>query len=520
MTEKPNIVDRSIKQVAKGTGIAAIGLAASLLFAFLGKLMVARYWTEGDYGIFSLTVAVLMICSTIGTLGLEGGLSRSIAFARSKNLNEKIVGFMRTSIQFAVITAVILSIVLFFIADILAESVFHEPALGIPLRVIASAIPFLALTRVIVSIFLGFERIKPRVFLQDVIRSGLFLLILLVVILLNLSFTSVFYAYLSSFVITCLLLIIYAAVRLPLKVNIFRVPKFDHAARELFLFSIPLLGAAMLHMVISWTDTIMLGFYRSTAEVGLYNASIPLSHLIVYPLSAVLLIYQPVMSRLYGQDLVPEVGRSFTIMSKWVFSASLPLFLVFFLFPETALEALFGADYIAAADALRILSLGYILSSVMGPNGATLVAMGKSAFVMWAVFATVVLNIALNIALIPHYGIEGAAIASAAAIATGNLFRCWKVHSLTGAWPLSRNLLKPLVLSVALILLTRLFLGSYTQTNPWMLLPIVVLYYSIHATAIFITRSLDPEDMAVRAALIRKVRLTASRVRRVLSRFK
>jgi len=272
--------------------------------------------------------------------------------------------------------------------------------------------------------------------------------------------------------------------------------------------------------VIGWADTIMLGFYRSTEEVGLYNAGLPLSHLIVYPLSAVLLIYRPVMSRLYGQDLVPEVGRSFTIMSKWVFSASLPLFLVFFLFPEVVLEALFGADYIAAADALRILSLGYIFSSMMGPNGTTLVAMGKSMFIMWAVFAAVVLNIALNIALIPPYGIEGAAIASAAAIIMVNLIGCWKLHSLTGAWPLSRNLLKPAVLSTGLILLSQLVLGSYTQANPWMLLPIIMLFYGIHAIAIFITRSCDPEDMAVLVALKRRVRLTASRVHRVLSRFK
>jgi hypothetical protein len=53
-----------------------------------------------------------------------------------------------------------------------------------------------------------------------------------------------------------------------------------------------------------------------------------------------------------------------------------------------------------------------------------------------------------------------------------------------------------------------------------MLLPLVMLYYGIHAIAILITRSLDREDMAVRAALKRRLRLTASRVHRVLSRFK
>ena len=80
--------------------------------------------------------------------------------------------------------------------------------------------------------------------------------------------------------------------------------------------------------------------------------------------------------------------------------------------------------------------------------------------------------------------------------------------------------LKPAVLSIGLILLIQLVLGSCTQANPWMLLPIIMLFYGILAIAIFITRSFDPEDMAVRVALKRRLRLTASRVHRIISRFK
>jgi O-antigen/teichoic acid export membrane protein len=82
---------------------------------------------------------------------------------------------------------------------------------------------------------------------------------------------------------------------------------------------------------------------------------------------------------------------------------------------------LFGANYAPAATALRILSIGFIISNFMGPNGATLIVMGEVRFVMWATLTTALLNIGLNIALIPPFGIEGTAIASVATITSGNL---------------------------------------------------------------------------------------------------
>jgi len=98
-----------------------------------------------------------------------------------------------------------------------------------------------------------------------------------VVIFLNLSFTGVFYAYTVSLAIPCLLLIRYAIKHLPASIRYNAKQTANPVATELLLFSIPLLGVAMLQMIIAWTDTLMLGYFRLLADVGLYNAALPLA---------------------------------------------------------------------------------------------------------------------------------------------------------------------------------------------------------------------------------------------------
>ena len=81
--------NESLQKIAKGSSIAFVGLLLSLLPAFIGRLIIVRYWTESDYGVFSLSLAVLTICVAISTLGLNQGVSRSIAYARGKKEYKK-----------------------------------------------------------------------------------------------------------------------------------------------------------------------------------------------------------------------------------------------------------------------------------------------------------------------------------------------------------------------------------------------------------------------------------------------
>jgi len=512
-------LDESLVKITKGARIAFVGSLTGLLFAFIGRLLVARIGTEAEYGVFSLAFVILNICAVIATLGLQQGVPRSIAYARGKNDTEKVQKLIPASIQFGLLASICLCIIAFFTSDIIAIKIFHDVTLAFPLKIFAFGIPFFTLINVFVSIFRGFDDIKPTVYFQNILRNLLFTLFLLPLIFFSLPFTDVFYAFLASLVISCLVLIVYAAKRLPSPVKLVTKPSINPVAKELLLFSLPLLGVAMLQLIIAWTDTLMLGGLKSSVEVGLYNAAQPLAQFISAPLGAMLLIYMPVASGLYAQGLMSEIRRNFSILTKWLCSAILPLFLILFLFPEVVLNLLFGANYTSAATALRILSLGFIINNFLGPNGATLIAMGEVQFMMWAVLASAVLNIGLNLALIPPLGIAGAAIASIAAITSVNLIRCWKLYSLSKAQPLSKNLLKPAVVSVALIFPFQFIFGNFVSVVWWMLPLLFILYYGIYGLAILLTKSFDKEDISMLLAIEKRANVNLSFIKRVLRKF-
>lgn len=512
-------LDASLLKITKGTGIALGGTFTALLLGFISRPMIARYGTEAEYGVYSLALVILNICTVIATLGLHQGVARNIAYARGKNDTERVQNLIPASLQFGLIASISLGIIIFLTADILATGIFHDSTLAFPLKIFALGIPFTTLISVFVSIFRGFGNVKPTAYFQNILRPLLLLLFILPVVFLNLPFTGVFYAFLAALVISFIALIVYTSKRLHYPVGFRTVMIASPVAKELILFSLPLLGIAVLGLIIHWTDTLMLGGLKSSADVGLYNAAHPLAQFISQPLSAMILIYVPVASELYAQGSIPEMRRNFSIITKWLCAATLPLFLVLFLFPDTVLGFLFGASYASATTALRILSIGFMINNFMGPNGAALTAMGEVRFIMWATLATAGINVVLNIFLIPSLGIEGAAIASVVAITSINLIVFWKLYSLAKAQPLSKNLLKPTLASIALVLLFQFIFTNFITVTWWMLPLLFILYYVIYGLAILFTKSFDKEDISMLLSIEKRLGINLTRIKRLLKRF-
>ncbi|NOR77869.1 MAG: oligosaccharide flippase family protein [Methanophagales archaeon] len=68
--------------IAKGTGIIFIGTIIGMLLGFVSRIIIVRYTTQTEYGIFSLALVLLNIFAMISTLGLQSGVTRQIAYFR------------------------------------------------------------------------------------------------------------------------------------------------------------------------------------------------------------------------------------------------------------------------------------------------------------------------------------------------------------------------------------------------------------------------------------------------------
>jgi len=515
-----SIINESLQKVAKGAGIVFIGNIAGVFFLFVTRVLIARTYTQEEYGIFSLGFTILNIFVILGTFGLQDGTARQIAYYWGKKKNDKAGSVISYSILFSILVGIILFLLLFFSSDIIAIGIFNLSQLSPTLKILSIAIPFFVLIYVFIAIFRGFGSVKEKAIFQDFMRNLLFLSLLFLIIWTGFSFEWTIITYSISVTATSLSLIFYFMVKKRFFINYKLFRDIDISIGvELLLFSLPLLLVTILYQLMGWTDTLMIGYFKSAELVGLYNAASPLGRFISAALASMVFIYMPIASVLYVRNKIYEMKRSYAILTKWVCTATLPLVMIFVFFPNVVINFLFGRNYISAGTVLQILSIGFFINNLMGPNGATLTAIGKTKFLMYTTFAAACINVLLNILLIPRYGINGAAAATVIALVSVNIVRSIKLYSISKIHSLEKNILKPIILSIILIFIIYFIAKNLLKITLWVLPFLFILFIVLYVFSLLITKSFDKEDIDMVIIIEKKIGMKSRVLENILEKF-
>jgi len=477
--------------------------------------------TPYEYGLLSLALTITGIATTIACLGLPKATPRYIAFHRAKGEKEKVWQTIKMSLSFSFILSIVLFFLVFSFGDKLAI-LFNEPEVAPVIKILSFIIPIRAIIGMMVPIFRGFGEVKPKVYFQDIFPYITKIPFVGVVILFGWAFKGIVYATLFSFIAVGIISFFYYLKKIP-----HFIPSQDKTqpspisplAKELILFSLPLFTAIILSIVISSTDTLMLGYFKTAKEVGLYRVAYPLARYISLILSAAGFIYFPIATGLHSGNLTSELKKMYSVTTKWVFSVTLPLFFLVFFAPKSTLHFLFGPNYIQAAPALRILALGFFIHTFLGLNGQSLIVFGKAKFIMLNNFVVAILNVLLNLQLIPGFGLEGAAFASFVSLSAGNILASCELYKISGIHPFSKNYLKPVIFSCFLaiayfFIMQRLTINIYLQ----------VIFFGagftiISILSIILTKSLDREDLMILRATQQKLDINLPWVEKLLKKF-
>jgi O-antigen/teichoic acid export membrane protein len=116
----------SMLQITKGSGATFIGSVTGLLLAFISRLLIARFGTQAEYGLYVLALAILSIFGLVATLGLISGISRNIAAAQAKGQSWKTRQFVFASLAIVVASSVVLAMVLFLSAGFISSAFFSS----------------------------------------------------------------------------------------------------------------------------------------------------------------------------------------------------------------------------------------------------------------------------------------------------------------------------------------------------------------------------------------------------------
>jgi len=105
------IVNESLQKIAKGTGIVFTGTIIGLLLGFVGRIILVRYTTQSEYGIYCMAFTVVSIFVAISTLGLGEGSTRYIACFRGKGEDGNVRGVISSSIKIALVASVAIAMI-------------------------------------------------------------------------------------------------------------------------------------------------------------------------------------------------------------------------------------------------------------------------------------------------------------------------------------------------------------------------------------------------------------------------
>lgn len=435
-------VNQSVNRIVTGSGVILAGTFIGMLFDILLKKVLTSHLSPADFGTYSLALTVISITGAVATLGLNEGVPRYIAFFRGSNEEQKIHELIISAIMMGLIAGLLAMLVSPVLFEHLAGKGFDmQGRILAVVKVLVFAIPFTILLNLTVAIYRGFDRTNVNMYFYNIIRPVSLLVLASTAVFMGASLHGVVLSDVLSMVLTFGIMSVYFVRRPPLKPELNL--KFSEPTKQLIKYSFPLLISATLINLMTWTDTIILGYFKSTEVVGIYSAVIPLVGFLTMIINSMGFVYIPVASKLWGEKKAHLMGPLFQVMTKWCFMLTFPIFALMFLYPEFILTKLYGAQYASGATVLRILSMGFVVNSYLGFRYQTIIASGDSKYLMKCSIASAGINIILNFMLVPQFGMVGAAIASSVSFASIEAlmcFRLWKKQNIHPFTPMYRKL--------------------------------------------------------------------------------
>ncbi len=405
-------------------------LFSSALLVFVGtavgmgskmgeRILVGRLLEPGLYGEVSIGLAVLGISSTISLLGLFQGVPRFMARTDDSTFKRNVA---LSGILIAAVTATALAVVIVLVSTQLEQLLFDSRDSTRLLLLFAVALPLLVTMQAGVAGVRGLEKTVYKTVAQDLTYPLIRIAVIAGALVFTGSILAVGYGYIVAAVTGLVVVVLLLNRELEFRKG------FTFEGTELVTFSLPLMISSAISTLLIKTDTVLVGFFRSSFETGLYAAAFPIANGLVLGLSAIGFLYLPITSRLDASDEQAQLNKFYQVTTKWAFLLTFPPFVLFTFFSEDVIRIFFGEAYLGANTALAVLSVGFFSDVFAGRSRETLISLGETRRILWYTGTAFGVNLLLNLLLIPRYGAEGAAIASACSFICLNVLAVWRLY--------------------------------------------------------------------------------------------
>jgi O-antigen/teichoic acid export membrane protein len=453
--------NKKLAEVARGSTLNLVGAVVASAATFAITVLVTHMSSPSVAGAFFSATSLFLIVESVASLGAYTGAVYFIARLRLLGEEGRINAILRAAVIPVVVVSVTGAVTLLLFAGPLARVLLgghlgqggaSPGAVATALRALAITLPFAAVLDTLLGASRGYRDMRPTVVINQLTRSVAQLIGVAVAVAAgSVALLAPLWALpyipaaaaawlwlrwirrhqtsrLSSRAVPPELAAL-LALATPVRPDGTKMrPGETHTDERLananprgfWRFTTPRAIASLAQITIQRIDIVLVAIIRGPAEAAVYTAAT--RFLVVGQLGngAISMAAQPQFTELFAIGANRRANVVYQATTGWLILLTWPMYLLVVVYGPEFL-AIFGHAYQAGYDVLVILGITQLVAAACGQVDMVLITTGRSSWSLINGLLAVVVNVGLDLVLIPRYGITGAAIGWAAAIGVANV---------------------------------------------------------------------------------------------------
>lgn len=408
----------------RGTLYLMTGWSAILITGYVLNLVLARLFRLGTVGDYGTVMTVLLGVEIFVITGLPIAVQKYVS-AREKDAYNILWAAMR--LQLVLVSC--LTVLMILSAPFLA-AVFRDPGLTPYFRLAFLNLPFYGFFHLLVSFHNGQRRFGKQAACYIFYGTAKLAFVLLLCYfhrMLEAAFVGNILGSAASLVLAYVLL----------ENKKIHAPELD---RELLRFALPSLLYSLMTQLLMSVDLWTVRYFLGDEASGVYFVAVMLSRIPYYLLAGLSAVMLPTISSGLSSGALEWVRDTIRNAVRYSMMLLIPVSILLTVYSSKIIRLLFPVRYVPARSALEI--LGWAMSSLaLMTLFLTLInADGRPKKSFLIAGCAVVLDMILNVVLVPKTGITGAALAALVSVSAGTLWGAFDIIRKFRAVPFVRSI--------------------------------------------------------------------------------
>ena len=409
----------------RGSSLLLAGTVLSSAVDFVSQVLLVRYLSKDAFGAWSYALALVVLFAGIAQLEMRNASSRFIPIYLERREPAKLLGTIALALGVAAGLGILIAGALVGGIEILHLRPTNDPQSLQLLLLVVLLVPIQAVDTVFTGLFAAFGASRTIFIRQSVLAPALRLGLVATLIAVHAGVSFLAVGYVAASLVGVLLYV--ASFRGVLRVHDLHLVGPQSAlsipAREVLAFAAPLLTSTLVWTLMESSDAILLGFFRNPEAVANFRVVLPLARMNGIVSSVFSVMFLPLAARTFERGDRTELGHLYWRTALWMTVLTFPILLATMCFASTVTTGIYGQAYASSAPILALLAAGYFFNTALGFNGLTLKVHGRLRYTVSVDVAMAIVNVAVNLLLIPRLGPIGAAIGTAATLFLHNVVK-------------------------------------------------------------------------------------------------